>query len=424
MAEELELAIQQYATALDALIHPPEAPEAPPLEAPSPEAQVLAVLIARDRVQTALTAPNSSLSPALLCQIPPLDKTLKQHTAIVAPYTQSADWRASFHPDPNAWWWHLESPKSPWSDRLDWIWTAASLTCLTVSLGLIGDIAPRFLSGTPDTFGAFTVSAQSILTLLTAGGALTKTGQEALKRSLKQINCPEKYWPALGFTGSIVLVGGLFTLRQSLPQIATTFYTNPGITSYRNGDWSTAEEQFNRALKLNPEDAQAHFQLGNLYEDLQLPDQARPQYRLAIQGGEPAAINNLARLHILKKDYGAAVALLLKALDIDRKQPLNPQAKHAVLKNLGWARLKQKNYPNAEARLLEAIDLHSQHQFTRDEIADPHCLLAQVLDAQKETQEALAHWKICNQNANITIPEQDEWVAIAQKRLIPNLPRK
>jgi hypothetical protein len=37
---------------------------------------------------------------------------------------------------------------------------------------------------------------------------------------------------------------------------------------------------------------------------------------------------------------------------------------------------------------------------------------------------ALTKWKICNQNANITIPEQDEWVAIAQKRLTPAIPRK
>jgi Tfp pilus assembly protein PilF len=269
-----------------------------------------------------------------------------------------------------------------------------------------------------------TVSAQSILTLLAAGGALTKTGQEALKRGLKHSHCPEKYWPVLGFTGSVALVLGLFTCRQSLPQIATTFYTQPGIKSYRNGEWSTAEVQFNRALKLNAEDTQAHFQLGNLYEDLQLPDQARPQYQLAIQGGTPAAINNLARLNIRKKDYGAAVSLLLKALETDQKQPLDRKTKHAVLKNLGWARLKQENYADAEARLGEAIDLETKGPFNRDEIADTHCLLAQVLDAQKETQAALAKWKTCNQNANITIPEQDEWVAIAQKRLTPSVPRQ
>jgi Tfp pilus assembly protein PilF len=393
---DLESAIQQYAAALAGFI-PPTAASAPHALEPAPpeavasttqpsETQVLTILMARDRVQAALasrlTAPHTPIHLSEnLSQLNPLDQILKKQAIFIAPHTQSTDWRTSFNPDPNAWWWFLEAPKGVWSDRLDWLWSAASITCLTVSLGLIGDIAPRFLTGTPDTLGAFTVSAQSILTLLAAGGALTKTGQEALKRGLKQSHCPEKYWPALGFTGSVVLVLGLLTFRQSLPQFATTFYTQPGVKSYQDGDWSTAEAQFNRAIKLNAEDTQAHFQLGNLSEDLQLPDQACPQYQLAIQGGEPAAINNLARLNIRKKDYSSAVALLLKALENDVKQPFDIKTKHAILKNLGWARLKQANYSDAEARLNEAINLETKNQFNRDEIADTHCLLAQVLDA-------------------------------------------
>lgn len=439
----LEQAIQRYATALESLtpcspqVNSAESEPAQLLEIEAPEAissitqafeaQILAILIARDQVQAALenlatTTDSPTLLGVSLSKIHHLDQTLKDHAASIATCTQAADWRTSFNPDPKAWWWLLEAPKGVWSDRVDWLWSAASIICLTVSLGMIGDIAPRFLVGTPDTLGAFTVSVQSVLTLLAAGGALTKAGQEALKRCLKQINCPEKYWSALGFAGSVALVLVLFSLRQSLPQFATTFYTNPGIKSYRNGDWSTAEAQLNRAIRLNAEDTQAHFQLGNLYEDLQLPDQARPQYQLAIQGGNPVAINNLARLNILKKDYSAAVSLLLKALETDQKHAFDIKTKHAVLKNLGWARLKQGNYPDAEAQLGEAIALETKNQFNRDEIADTHCLLAQVLEAQKDTKEALVKWKICNQNANITIPEQDEWIALAQKRLSP--PRK
>ena len=208
-----------------------------------------------------------------------------------------------------------------------------------------------------------------------------------------------------------------FILRLSLPQIATNFYTNPGKESHNKGDWGSAEEQFKRAIHLNADDAEAHFQLGNLYEDLQMPDQARPEYQLAIQGGIPAATNNLARLNILKKNYPAAVSLLLKALS---DKNLDPKTKHAVLKNLGWARLMQKNYPDAEAKLKEAILLETpKNQLKSYEIAGSHCLLAQVMEAQNEKKGALKEWKTCNQYANITIPEQDEWVTIAQKRLLP-----
>ena len=385
---------------------------------------VLEVLTKRDRLQAVLEIIKNSpelAPPSSECleKLSHLDETLRKQAGAIAPFTQSADWRASFSPKETYWWWFLKAPTTPWSDRLDWLWSAVSVTLLTVSLGLMGDIAPRFLTGRPDSFGAFTVSAQSVLTLLVAGGALTKAGQEALKSFLKAINVPEKYWHELGAFGSLIVVCIFFILRQSLPQIGTTFYTNPGIESRRNGDWSSAEEQFKRAIQLNADDAQAHFQLGLLYEDLQLIDQARPQYQLAIQGGIPAATNNLARLNIMKKEYTAAVSLLLKALDTDKKQPLDAKTKYSVLKNLGWARFKQGNYPDAEANLLQAIDLKSRTKLENYEIAAPHCLLAQVMEAQKEKKAALTEWKICNQYASITIPEQDEWAAIAQKRLTP-----
>ena len=416
----LEQAIQQYNTALTELENL--------VQSPSP-AQILEVLIARDRVNSVLemlaTSVNSPpLSAQSLEEISKIDTRLKVNAQAIALFTESTSFRASFHPKEQAWWWFLEAPKTAWSDRFDWLCSGVSATCLTVSLGLIGDISPRFLTGVPDAFGAFAVSTQSILTLLVAGGALTKIGQESLRQLLKTINIPEKYWHELGAIGSLLVVLGLFSFRQSLPQIATNFYTNPGIESRKKGDWSSSEEQFNRAIKLNTDDAQAHFQLGNLYEDMQMIEKARIEYQLAIQGGIIGATNNLARLNILKKDYSGAVSLLLKTLDTDKKEPLDSKIKHTVLKNLGWARLMQKNYPDAEAKLLEAIDLQSTLKLEKYDIADVYCLLAQVMEAQGDKKEALLKWKTCNQYANITIPEQDEWATMAQKRLNPQETRK
>jgi tetratricopeptide (TPR) repeat protein len=380
---------------------------------------VLAVLSQRDRIQKALETDESIPNGNILHTLSELDRKLRDQATAIAPFTQSDDWRASFNPDPKAWWWFLEMPKKGWCDRLDWLWSAVTITGLTVSVGLLTDIAPRFLTGGPDSIGAIAVSAQSVLTLFAAGGALTKAGQEGLKRSLEKINLPQKHWHTAGAASAVLLAVSFFSFRQSLPWIATHWYTNPSKESRKQGDWGLAEEQLQRAIKLNADDAEAHFQLGNLYEDLQQKDKALPQYQLAIQGGNTTAINNLARLYILKKDYSASVSLLLKAIAQETQYPLNPEIKHAVLKNLGWARLKQKNYPDAEAKLGEAIDLESKTKFKPDKIADSHCLLAQVIEAQGDKKAALSEWKICNQNANITIPEQDEWAAISQQRLIP-----
>jgi tetratricopeptide (TPR) repeat protein len=431
----LEAELQQYADALQRLEDFPHLADSPtrpkslspePIKAPQEDFApiVLEVLSHRDRIQKVIeanqineTIPNGNT----LHTLSQLDQRLRAQATAIAPFTQTADWRASFNPEPNAWWWFLEAPKKGWCDRLDWLWSAVTVTGLTVSVGLLGDIAPRFLAGGPDSLGAFAVSAQSVLTLLAAGGVLTKAGQEGLGRFLEGIKLPPKYWHEAGAASAIVLLVSFFGFRQSLPWIATYFYTNPGIENRNLGDWGTAEEQLQRAIKLNSDDMQAHFQLGNLYEDLQQREKAIPHYQLAIQGGIPAANNNLARIYILKKDYSPAVSLLLKALDNNQQQPLIPQTKHAILKNLGWARLEQKNYPEAQAKLEEAIALETKTQFKNFEIADSHCLLAKVLDLDKQGDkiEALREWKICNENANITIPEQDEWTRIAQQRMIP-----
>jgi Flp pilus assembly protein TadD len=217
-------------------------------------------------------------------------------------------------------------------------------------------------------------------------------------------------------------------------------YTHWGLKNYQEGDLGSAQEQFKRALQLNPDDNDAHFWLGSLYEDLQNVDDARTQYLFAMQRGKLKAVNNLARLQILKKNYPEAVALLLKALDSERKQSIDLETKHAILKNLGWARFNQNDYAGAEAYLSEAIDLQKTDKLTKN-IAAPHCLLAQVKDAQvknkqvstkkapfdkrktwvKEIQDnekkALIEWDICNKEANGLNSDEDGWRITAQQRL-------
>jgi Flp pilus assembly protein TadD len=63
---------------------------------------------------------------------------------------------------------------------------------------------------------------------------------------------------------------------------------------------------FTNALKLDPNFAETHYNLGSLYEDVRDFDRARSEYRLAMLGGLAAAYNNLARLYILDKDYAAS----------------------------------------------------------------------------------------------------------------------
>ncbi|MDV2997538.1 MAG: hypothetical protein N4J56_007243 [Chroococcidiopsis sp. SAG 2025] len=428
-----QTAVEQLKTTIDSSTNPHQLASSQPVadatkptqpEEAKPQltpTQILEVFTARDEVQAAL-ADTTQTNGESLAAIAELDKKLKEHAVLVATIRKNSDWQNSFNPPKEAWWWSLEPDKKPvkfW-DRLDWFWSAVSLSSLTISLGLVGDISSRFLTGGPDTLGALAVSTQSILTLLTAGGALTVAGQEAYKRTLKSRNIPERFWHEISAGFSLLLLIGLLGLRLSLPQIATQ-YTKWGIGNFNERDWGSAEQNYQRAIKLNPDDALAHFHLGVLYEELQKLDLARTEYQIAAQDNIPDAINNLSRLYILNKNYPAAVNLLLKALADEQKLKLSAETKYALLKNLGWARLMQGHYPDAEVKLQDAIDLQKSAKITKN-IAAPHCLLAQVMEAQKDKKGALKEWEACNQYADIaSSTDEDGWVITAQKRLAQHL---
>ncbi|PSB15843.1 tetratricopeptide repeat protein [Phormidesmis priestleyi ULC007] len=384
---------------------------------------ILEALAARDEIQTLLQE-TKGVTGETLTAIADLDQQLKDQAATIDRCLKSIDWQTSFSPSEKAWWWSLKLQKpNPWWNQ-DWVWQAVSITCITISVGLFGDVSARFLKGGPDTFGAIAVSAQSIGALLTAGGALTIAGQEANKRLLNRFQISEQYWHEVGAGFSVLLLTGAVGLRLSLPQIAT-LYSDWGFKNYKQGNLGTAEELYKRALQLNPDYEQTHLRLGLLYEDLQDPEQARTSYQLAVRAGIPDAINNLARLKILDKKPEVATSLLLKALEEEEK--LSPEERYAMLKNLGWARFQQNDYSDAESTLNDAIALQKSAKLaekaadpnddTTLAIASPYCLLAQVKEAQAKKKAALASWDTCNANANFFITEENAWAITARKKL-------
>jgi len=371
---------------------------------PQPSAgQILAVLKARDAIHVVLTNKTQDTVEDLIA-IVQLDGRLKRQIARTAEVVELADWRASLQPPAQAWWWFVEVPASRW-DRFDWVWGALTILCLTISLGLVADISSRFLSGGPDTWAALAVVGQSMLTLLAAGGALTVAGQEAIKRILATLKVPAYFRQEARLILAILLLGGLAVLRLSLPDIAI-WYNNHGLQNYNAGRLTSAQFDYLRAIKLNPDYLQAHYNLGSLYEDLQQIDNARAEYLAAVQGGLDAAYNNLARLYILEENYDAAVPLLKKGLLLTNDDAV----KYDLHKNLGWARLGQTRYEEAHVELQAAIALAPGQ-------APAHCLLAQVLERQSDRAGTRAEWDTCLKFADALRPDEDTWIGLARQRL-------
>jgi tetratricopeptide (TPR) repeat protein len=408
----LDQALQRYEDALRPLTKDlSELPTAP---------QILEVLTARDFLQNQLeTKPDKS--GIQLERIVRLDAELRRHASAITQVRTAAgetnQWLDSLKPNANAWWWYLEAPKPK---SKEWLWNGTSVVFLTAALTLVGDIAPRFIVGSPDLLSSFFVTAQGVFGLASAGSilkAFEHTSKGISKQSIGPIKLQQ--WQKLSVVFSAILMLATMGLRFYLPTLSSN-YTQWGLNNYKKGDWSSAEADYQRALKLNPDNEEAHYWLGYLYEDLQNTDAARSQYQLAMQGQYIPAVNNLARLHILNNKTSAAVPLLLKALDSEKKKKLQPEVKHAILKNLGWARFQQKDYPGAESYLLDAIGLEKSINLTKKldiSLASPHCLLAQVKEAQKDKKGALMQWDSCIQNANAFNSDEDEWTIMAQQRI-------
>lgn len=465
---QLDYAIKDYTEALAALENEKELTSE----------QVLRLLLTRDAVEVALKERTPGSLPSLM-KVMELDKHLKERAEAICQALNLEGCRSTFKSNPDAWWWFLTPPYRlhPW-DRFDWFWSALSIPLLTASFSLVTDISSRFLSGGPDTLGAFAVTTQSVVALLAAGGALTKSGQSAIENILVSLNIPRHFQQEAKFGISVVLLTGLLGFHSSLPWLADR-YVEQGNRDLAAGRLTRAMNEYQRAQELDPTNVKVHHYMGLLYENLQDNERARAEYRIAAQGGYDPAFNNLARLYILNEKPDAAFALLRKRLDlgeqgIDLAGQLNqldvsnpdrlkslfqvtnikdvPEQlekyfhRYFVLKNLGWARLQQKRFPEAEGHLQESLNVvntlatlneklaQSQGQTNqkgylkmRERIqsllddsrngAAAYCLKAQAIEGQEDSKRALPDWDNCLANAVEWDPDEDAWLNLARQRV-------
>ncbi|MEM9006184.1 MAG: tetratricopeptide repeat protein [Cyanobacteria bacterium P01_F01_bin.86] len=148
------------------------------------------------------------------------------------------------------------------------------------------------------------------------------------------------------------------------------------LAHFLAGDTTAAIESYEQALALSPGDAFIHYNLANVYEQVD-PQQAIAHYQSAAQAGSPIraeATNNLARIYLLEGDLDKAEELLDKLLDT-RADDIVTQA--ALLKNRGWLQFERGELDQAIAFLNQAIE---QAPTT----PDSYCLRALIQRQEEE----------------------------------------
>ncbi len=394
---------------------------------------ILDVLLSRDILQQNLT--NKSPTTRDMNRVRVLDRKLKQILKTfpknLNSYQRSQllreweNWQEIYQPNNKAWWWFPHIPVY-WWDRLDGLWNFTALVLFAINLSLFLELSSRFLGSSSGLglLGAFSLIVNIFLALI-SGGIFTDFGKSIMKKILKSRGIPEYFQQELKvIIGLIILLFFIVIYQQGLPQIAK-YYHNQGAENHTNNQLGNAEKKYKRALSLDPDHPETNYILGLLYEDLQQNEQAEIQYNLAVKGGSSAASNNLARLYILSEDekkYPIVLSLLQKGIvSLTEKESIDKKENtyYVLYKNLGWVYLKQGHYEKAKKELEKAItiaDTSNSEELSKN--ASAPCLLAQVQEKIGGVASAKEMLKRCiNSTQDLNIPEEQEWIEQAQKKL-------
>ena len=412
IASDLERAVSNYEKVLR---------ELQAAQPPKPE-QVLAVLNARDVVQTAWSQ-STHIPPDSQQKLLDLDNMLREQARRIT-QTQGVNlsqYRRSFFPPEKAWWWRLETEVPPhfW-DRWDWLWRGLTVAGWTANLGLLVDIVPRFIGAGTGLLGTIAVAFPSLITLLQARSELTQTGKEGFDRLLKRLQIPEHFHEEARLGSTVLLLLFLVIFRANFPAFSN-LYNKKGLEKYQDGQFAGAESAYQQALAIDPDNFKANYNLGVLYEDLQEFDKAKTQYQLAVKGNFVKAQNNQARLHILEGKPELAIPLLWNGIgNLDNEDQPSIRIVYSLYKNLGWAFWKEEATEQAEEFLRLAIQIGESPEGIEkiQNRGSAHCLLAQLLEEQQQKQaEAVEQWQKCCEFGSVSNPDETEWLISAHKKL-------
>lgn len=390
-----------------------------PAEMPADEfaAAVRQALLARDRVDCLVRANykrNQPPSPEELRRLAALDRTLKNRAkrivAVVGRETL-ADWRASVCPPDTAWWWSLHDLVPQHRSLGDTNLTVFSWILIAVAVSSILEILRRFISGGTDLPSTV---VQGLLGLV-AGGTVVQWARQFVEGGQRGGGLKILASHRARLTAVVVLVLIASVMEWARPRVAH-LYNDWGVRLYENGNLTAAIEKYQRAINLEPTYAVARFNIANAYEDVLDFEKAMAGYRSAIlaDGELYAAYNNLARLYIVqRKDHIGALKLLDTALElqIEGEPEIREYIRYVMHKNHGWANLGLKNYVKAKEDLRQALRLRSDG-------AEAHCLLAQVLEEEKDAAGAASNWRACGELAVAQSNEiEPQWAGLVLEKL-------
>lgn len=425
-----------------------------------------------------------------LNEIMHLDNHLRQYSIQLARTGHLEAWREICKKQ-KVWWWSFQKPTHVF-DRLDWLWKLLTVCFIIASLSLTVDLATRFWKGGADVWGALAVIGPGIATFLLGKESFEQAtrNRDSLDGALRDMRIPQPLrQEVICFLAFLLL---LFTgwIYGQQKQIANCYYENAEnllgenqkLTSENvnlqlcqpflffsdkpkdeEPNPSAAETDLQRAIALDPNHANAHFQLGFLSELRADIPEAMAHYKLGMQNGSMRSRLRLAGLYLKQQkpeSTNTAAEILLDSwrkgepqkyedeLFAKKEAPQQDQMKMEInqitedLKSLdtvmAWVRLQQKRYIEADEYSQMAvnklddilIERQNTNQGTDGVGKAAYCIRVEVIETLLKNQfliqgktvreletEIIRMRAECNRLSK-TDPDEDFWVGKYQERMI------
>lgn len=389
----------------------------------------LRALIVRDKVALALSDEIETANSNALELLTKADRRLADLAVKVETLVGRetlGNWRRSFRPGEDSWWWKLEDlavAKQTWLKRLS---TFLAILLFTFSIVLLADTFNhlRGIGANPvSTLGVLTQGALAFI----AASAFTEAGRKWLVDKFARARFGNRTFKGWARTALALAVFG-FTLAIwfLIPTSAAGYFHWQGDRYFREGLYLQAVGSYQQASSLKPYSVSHHVALAKAAEKTTDYAKAIAEYKssAALYERPGASIDDsyffakceLIRLLILNdKSYGLAFN---HSLDLQKKidqvsPPNRTLIQYFILTYQGWVELERKHYGTAKTELEFALKLRD------GPVA--HYLLGQVFEALKRDKEAKDHF-----TAFLRIlqrPDQFEetppdWISYAQERTI------
>ena len=218
--------------------------------------EIFSLLRQRDLIQAFIDRSTDRTNPVnipsqLLLNLSEDDAKVGRWTPNLLEVEALFAWRKSCNPPAHHWWWYPEADQG--NSWMEWFLGGLTIALLVICLALARDISARFLMGASGIWSSVGIIAPAALALFATGGALTRVGKQFIDTILsKRWKSPvHRAWVK---TGLALLVTAVFGLGHfpGLP-LAATYFNSQGRQHYDEGRLASAQANFQRALKLNPE---------------------------------------------------------------------------------------------------------------------------------------------------------------------------